>query len=136
MKSSSQELPGAPASHSIHLQAKFVGSGVCERFQHIQVVLAPVIGYAGVVALYERSRHVSSRSYPWLAPLNEGVRSGMNLEDLKYLVSQQGDEEAAAGAGFLLKSFHDLLSGLVGSSVTMQLLGAPPIAEPSKDKAP
>ena len=60
----------------------------------------------------------------------------MNLEELEVLVSEQGDEEAAAGAGFLLKSFHDLLSGLVGATVTLQLLGAPPPSEPSPDKTP
>ena len=123
-----------PASHPIHLRASLVGVGVCKRFQHIQSVLAPVIGHAEVVGLYERSRHISSRSYPWLAPSSEGVGSGMNLEDLKYLVSQQEDEEAAAGAGFLLKSFHELLSGLMGESLTLQILGSPPTLEPLPDR--
>ena len=134
MTNPSQDHPGAPAF--IHLQAKLVGSGVCERFQHIRTVLAPVIGDRGVVALYERSREVSSRSYPWLAQASEGIESDMNLEHLEYLVSQQDDEEAAAGAGFLLKSFHDLLSRLVGEKPTLQLLGAPPTLEPSPDKTP
>jgi len=60
----------------------------------------------------------------------------MNLDDLRYLVSQQDDETAAAGASFLLKSFHDLLSGLVGETLTMQILGVPPTLEPSPDKTP
>jgi len=60
----------------------------------------------------------------------------MNLDDLKYLVSQQDDGTAAAGASFLLKNFHDLLSGLVGETLTLQLLGAPPTLEASADKMP
>ena len=106
------------------------------RFQQIQAVLAPVVGLGGVVALYERSRHLSSRSYPWLAPAGEGVRSGMNLDDLKYLVAQQDDQTAAAGASFLLKSFDELISCLMGKALTRQILGASPSIEPLPDKTP
>jgi hypothetical protein len=124
----------ASAGTSAKPSAGFVAEAVSERFQKIQAVLAPVLGPAGVVALYERSRHLSGRSYPWLAPPKEGWESGMDLEDLKSLVAQQSDEAAAAGAAFLLKSFHDLLAGLVGGALTRQLLGAAPSAEPSPDK--
>jgi hypothetical protein len=58
----------------------------------------------------------------------------MDLEELRLLVAQQTDEAAAAGAGFLLKTFHDLLAGLVGVSLTSQLLGAPPSQGPSLDE--
>jgi hypothetical protein len=47
---------------------------------------------------------------------------------------QPGDEDAAAGAGFLLKSFHDLLAGLVGEALTLQLLGAPPTLRSARDE--
>jgi len=116
--------------------ALFVAEAVFERFQQIQAVLAPVIGSGGVIALYERSRHLSGRSYAWLAPPKEGLNNGMDLEDLKALVARQGDESAAAGAGFLLRSFHELLAGLVGVALTRQLLGAAPSAEPSLDNTP
>jgi hypothetical protein len=124
------------ASTSTNPESAFVAAGVSERLQQIGAVLAPVIGHGGVVALYERSRHLSSRTYPWLAPPTEGFRSGMDLEDLKSLVARQDDDAAAAGAGLLLKSFHDLLAGLVGESLTIQLLGAPPSLGPATDWTP
>jgi hypothetical protein len=107
---------------------------VLERFQQIQGVLAAVIGPGGVVALYERSRHLSSRSFAWLASPGEGTRTGMDLEELRSLVAEQTDEAAAAGAAFLLKTFHELLAGLVGETLTTQLLGAPPSLGPAPDK--
>ena len=60
----------------------------------------------------------------------------MNLEDLRDRVAQQHDETAAAGTGFLLKSFDDLLSGLMGEALTLQILGSPPTSEYSPDKTP
>jgi hypothetical protein len=143
MKSPRQHLPagmpggdsdGTPSGTSSKPHARFVADGLFERFKHIEAVLARVIGRGGVVALYERSRHLSGRPHLWLAPLNEGKRNGMDLEELRTLVAQQTDEAAAAGAGLLLKTFHDLLAGLVGVSLTSQLLGAPPSLGLSRDE--
>jgi hypothetical protein len=58
----------------------------------------------------------------------------MDLEELRSLVAQQTDETAAAGAALLLKTFHDLLAGLVGETLTNHLLGAPPSLGRSPDK--
>jgi hypothetical protein len=58
----------------------------------------------------------------------------MDLEELRSLVAEQTDEAAAAGAAFLLKTFHELLAGLVGETLTTQLLGAPPSLGPAPDK--
>jgi hypothetical protein len=130
------EPAGAPAITPNHSHARFIAYGVFERFRQIHAVLAPVIGHRGVVALYERSLHLSSRAYPWLAAPKEGFRGGMDLEGLRQLVAQQDGETAAAGAGLLLKSFHELLAGLVGVTLTSQLLGAPPSLGPSPDTTP
>jgi hypothetical protein len=51
----------------------------------------------------------------------------MDLGKLQMLVAQQTDEAAAAGAGLLLKSFHDLLGSLIGEAMTNHLLGASPM---------
>jgi hypothetical protein len=116
------------------LPASAVATGVFDRLQHIHAVLAPVIGQRGVSALYERSRHLSSRAYPWLAVPDEGLSSGMDLENLRLLVAQQDDDVAAAGAGFLLETFHDLLAGLVGITLTRQLIGTPPTTAAESDE--
>ena len=133
-------LAGTPAEGlagtSSSPPAGFVAESVFARFQQIQVVLTPVIGHGGVTALYERSRHLSGRSHPWLAPPKEGMNSGMDLDELKLLVANQGSESAVAGAGFLFRSFHDLFAGMVGEALARQLLGAAPSAEPSSGETP
>jgi hypothetical protein len=134
MTSPRQRKPAVPRTVALaRLPASTVATGVFDRLQHIHTVLAPVIGQRGVLALYERSRHLSSRAYPWLAVPDEGLSSGMDLENLRLLVARQDDDEAAAGAGFLLESFHDLLAGLVGITLTRQLIGTPPTTAAAAD---
>jgi len=115
---------------SATLPALNVAAGLSSRLQHILAVLAPVIGECGVVALYQRSLDVSGRVFPWLAAPEECYRGGMDLDALRSLVAQQIDTEAATGAAFLLKTFHDQLAVQVGSAVTRQLIGASPCADP------
>jgi len=131
-----QDLPavgygGIPAQ----VAPELVAAGTVERLLHIQAALAPVIGQGGVIALYERTRSLSSRSHPWLAAAEDSFGHGMDLEELKLLISQQSEGAADAGARFLLKSFHDLLAGLVGESLTKQLIGPPPGSDSKVDGA-
>lgn len=111
-------------------QASFIADGLFQRLEQVRNVLAPVIGEGGVVALFERSRQLSSRPHAWLAAAAPGLRSGMDLAELRSVVARQDDQAAAAGAASLLKTFHDLLAGLIGEPLTRQLLGAPPSVEP------
>jgi hypothetical protein len=99
-----------------------VSAALSCRLQHIMAALAPVIGEVGVAALYQRSLEISSRVYPWLAAPEDCYRGGMDLDELKLLITRQSDAVAAAGAAFLLKTFHDQFEGLVGSAVARQLI--------------
>ena len=132
----SEDTPAGAAGTSAPSPAKIVAHGVVQRFQQIDAVLAPIIGHGGVVAIYERTRHLSARSYPWLAGPDDGFGSGMDLEELKVLIGLQSNEEAAAGASCLVESIHDLLVSLIGEALTTQLLGAAPPPPPHLGTAP
>jgi len=123
----SGHFPDGAAGTSLHAPAEIVAHGVVRRFQQIHAVLAPIIGHGGVVAIFERSRHLSARTCPWLAG-PDGFASGMDLEELEVLIGLQTDEAAAAGAFCLVNSCHDLLVSLIGESLTTHHLGAPPPA--------
>jgi hypothetical protein len=95
---------------------------ILATWQEIAAVLSPIIGQGGVAALYRRSLHLAGQAYPWLAVMEEGVQTSINLAALKSALSQQTSADAAAGGGALLQTFHDLLATLVGPSLTEQLL--------------
>lgn len=88
----------------------------------VETSLAPIIGAASVAVLYTRSRHIAGRGHPWLTPRQ--ARIAMDLPELRSLLTQQDAASAAAGGGGLLQTFYELLSSLVGPSLTERLLHA------------
>jgi hypothetical protein len=111
-----------------------IAESVFIKCQAIEAALAPIIGLRGVAALHRRSLHLAGRSHPWLAgkPLSEQPTEDLAM--LKTLLSRQTSADAALGGAAFLQAFYDLLSSLVGLSLTERLLrsiwidfmGAPP----------
>lgn len=91
-------------------------------WQDIDAVLRPVIGQRGVAMLYKRSLYLISPVHPWLAGMHEGVQATVDLEELKSVFTQQSSPNAAAAGGAFLQTFYELLTSLVGPSLTERLL--------------
>ena len=88
----------------------------------IDVALAPIIGQRGVAALYKRSLHLNRPAYPYLAQAFESVQATLNVTPLKAVLGHQTAGEAAAVGGATLQTFHELLTHLIGDSLTERLL--------------
>ena len=91
-------------------------------WRDIDDALTPIIGKRGVAALYGRSVHLACRAHPWLASAEAGAPSAMDLGLLASLLSSQTAAEAAAAGGRLLHALHELLTALIGASLTERLL--------------
>jgi PAS domain S-box-containing protein len=117
------DVPTAGRSASSQARAKVVADEVVERLQRVFDSLDPVIGHAAVASMFERSRLLSSRSYPWLCRPMAVVRNGMDLGSLKLLIARQSDDVAAAGAGLLHTTFVGLIADLLGDVLVQHLLG-------------
>lgn len=87
----------------------------------IDRVLTPILGHRGVAALYNRSLFLTALQYPCLADIHQGVQAEMSLAELKSLLAQQSDLNAVAGNA-IFQMFHELLTSLVGASLTERLL--------------
>ena len=89
----------------------------------IGAALTPIIGPRGVAALYKRSLFLTSREHPALLDLQENLpTTEMDLAPLVAALTPLGDADAHLVGGALLMSFHELISSLVGSSLTERLL--------------
>jgi len=84
--------------------------------QQIDAALAPVVGARGVAALYKRSVHVACSNLRWLYVAQDEPAA------LVRVLAQRSDVEAEAGANVFLRAFDDLLTSLIGSSLTERLL--------------
>lgn len=91
----------------------------------LETALSPIIGPRGVAALGQRSLHLACMAYPWLAEGAPGPPDATARPDAAVLVTllaQRRREEAAAAGSSVLLNFHQMLSNLIGPSLTERLL--------------
>ena len=92
------------------------------KWRTLDNALSPIIGHGGVAALFKRSVSLTRPTHAWLASLQDGADQPHNFAALQSALCQQTSSEAAAAAGALLQKFVDLLSHLIGESLTERLL--------------
>ena len=92
------------------------------KWRTLDNALSPIIGHGGVAALFKRSLSLTRPTHAWLASLEDGADQPHNFAALQSALCQQTSSEAAAAAGALLQKFVDLLSHLIGESLTERLL--------------
>ena len=122
----SQESDGAAAflsrMASDGASSRQIAGAVTSAFQGIDQALTPIIGKRGVAALYKRTVHLAGRTHSWLAVPMEGVPTAMDVAALTGALEARTAADAAAAGALLLQTFHDLLTTLVGPSLTERLL--------------
>jgi hypothetical protein len=111
-----------------------VASEVAGIWHRVEASLNPIIGPAGVVALYERSLLLASRSHPWMGKLHGSGQTAVDAMVLAATLADQEGNHAALGGGELLETFYGLLSSLIGPTLTRRLL--PFMWQSFKDSAP
>jgi hypothetical protein len=99
-----------------------IADAIVTTWHEIDAALGPIVGRGGVAALYRRSLHLTAPAHPWLAGAGQGLQTPMDLAALRSVLAQQPSAAAAAGGGALLQRFHELLTSLVGPSLSEQLL--------------
>lgn len=83
--------------------------------------LSPVIGGAGVAALFQRILFLRTGEYPWLADVSNPTSAG-EFNSLRSAVLQQRHADAVAANAALLQSLAQVLGNLIGASLTKRLL--------------
>ena len=121
----------APLAHRVApgADAVQIASAVVGLWHEIDDALTPIVGAGGVVALYQRSLHLTATAHPWLAI----KANGGDPANLQSLLAQQSPANAAIAGSAFLHTFHTLLVSLVGPSLTERLLRpvwAPPSSGP------
>jgi hypothetical protein len=111
-------------SRSPEARAAQIADATVTIWQEIDAALAPVIGQRGVVALYHRSIHLASQAHPWLPCGPESGRLALDLPALRAALARQNEARACLGGAAHLHRFRQLLSGLIGPSLTERLLGS------------
>ncbi len=138
---SSASVPiAAPLAHrvSADVDAAQVARVCGEIWQEIDTALRPIIGLRGVVALYNRSVHLSSIHWPLLTDsVSPDTATGLEISALQSQLARFSPADALACGNALLHTFDQLLSTLIGASLTERLLrsvwGPPLSSAPAQD---
>lgn len=88
----------------------------------VGIALSPIIGQPGVDALLKRSLHLARDAYPCLAIVGKDTARPDLLAALQSSLSKQTSEDAVAANLGLLQSFQNLLTSLIGLSLSERLL--------------
>lgn len=125
MPMESKQGGGWPAPSSAWLNdadTSQVADAAVAQWLQIDQALHPIIGHRGVAALFNRSvKHTAAR-FPWLGQDPQDALAVVDPSVLKAALLLQTAAEATAGVDSLFQSLRDLLTSLVGSSLTDQLL--------------
>lgn len=110
--------PAAAGTDAILFAASAVST-----WREIDGVLSSVIGQQGFAALYRRSLRLTSADHPCLVAASDDELWPGRFAALETALAQQARSQAAATNDELLRTFHDILTQLVGASLTKRLLG-------------
>jgi hypothetical protein len=124
---------------STNADAARIAEVAAETWREIFAALSPVIGPGGAAALYQRSLILTRAAYPCLASVREGTVQPGEFSALRQVLSQQSTAQAAAANGALLHTFCDLLTSLIGVSLTERLLHSIhnlPSGDPAEQSTP
>lgn len=107
---------------AITADAERIAEAAASTWREIHAVLSPVIGPGGVAALYQRALYMSRSACPGLTAVREDALRPGEFAALQLMLSQQPVARVAAINGAVLQTFCDLLSNLIGVSLTERLL--------------
>ncbi|WP_259696267.1 hypothetical protein [Pseudomonas brassicacearum] len=111
-----------------------VAQAIASILQDMDAALTPIIGQQGVVALYRRSLHLCASSHPRLAGTYDSVQVSLDLTALKSVLVEQSEADVLFFGEVLLTTFYELLTTLIGPSLTARLLRG--VWEPSLSDTP
>lgn len=108
-------------------------------WRDIGSALAPILGERGVAALYRRCVALTAVRHPWLQDVQTDALPP-DLSQLEAVFAPRTSAEAAAAGNAFLQTFYELLTSLVGDSLTARLLRSVwndgPGGSPAQDKTP
>ena len=104
------------------LDACAVAEAFISTWRQVDGLLAPVIGTQGVDVIFRRALYLTSKTFPWLASGEEYRDGAVLLASLKARLESRCADDIAEAVYLLLVCFTELLTTLIGESLTELVL--------------
>jgi hypothetical protein len=102
--------------------ANAVAEATISTWHQMAARLAPVIGSGGIDVLFNRSLFLTCSVFPWLTILGDHRDRSDLLANLKAHLAGRETDAAVEASNALLGTFTELLTALIGESLTERLL--------------
>lgn len=102
--------------------ASMVAAATLNIWRQMAALLAPIIGTRGVEVLFNRSLQLTGRTFPRLVIIGDNGDNSVLLANLKENLAASSTKDAMEAGHALLVTFTELLSTLIGDSLTKRLL--------------
>lgn len=102
--------------------AGMVAEATLYIWRQMATLLAPIIGTRGVEVLFNRSLQLTSRTFPRLVTIGDNGDNSVLLANLRDNLAAGTTKDAMVAGHALLVTFTELLSTLIGDSLTKRLL--------------
>jgi hypothetical protein len=99
-----------------------IADSAVAMWRELDATLSPIIGRRGVAALFKRSLLLTAPAHPSLVAAHWVVETQEDFDALRASLKQQSAANAIVTNGALLRQFVDLLTTLIGESLTERLL--------------
>ena len=99
-----------------------IADAATSTWRDIYTALSPIIGQRGVVILTKRCLHLQQRNYPSLKAIRDSKILPGEFPALHAVLVKETSANAVLINNALLNTFYELLSNLIGTSLTLQLL--------------
>lgn len=99
-----------------------IAQAIVLTLQGMDAALSPIIGQQGVAALYRRSLHRCASQHPRVAHISDRVQTALDLNVLNSELVSESEADALFFGEVMLTTFYELLTTLIGPSLTARLL--------------
>ena len=103
--------------------ANAVAEATILTWHEVATRIVPVIGVGGSDVLFNRSLHLTCMAFPWLTIVGDHRDSTALLANLKERLAGRETAAATEASYTLLVTFSEMLTTLIGESLTVRLLG-------------
>ena len=110
------------ARQSAGANASRIAEMAVASWKQVGIALSPIIGQTGVAALFKRSLYLTRSAHPCLATVLDDRAQPGEFAGMRAVLAQQTSATAVAANVALLQNFQDLLTSLIGLSLTERLL--------------
>lgn len=104
--------------------ASAIAEATASTWHQVAALLTPVIGERGVDVIFTRALSLTSKAFPWLAIGEEHGDSAALLVGLKVQLAGRDTATAAEAGCTLMVTFIELLTTLIGKSLTERLVSS------------